>query len=169
MAAQGRGVRDPADRRRASLTLKELIGSGDKIALVTLPFAVVGVILNVALPSVFEVGGPSDALRMVSLVMLALGVIVWIWSVALVLVKVPRGELITSGPFALVKHPIYSGVSLLVLPWLGFLMNTWLGAFLGIVMYIGTRRYAPQEEAELSETFGPAWDDYRRSVKIPWL
>ena len=169
MAAQGRGVRGPADRRPASLNLKELIGSGDRIALFTLPFAVVGVILNVAFTSVFEVGGPPDALRVVSLAMLTLGVIVWIWSVALILVKVPRGELITSGPFALVRHPIYTGVALLVLPWLGFLLNTWLGAFLGVVMYVGTRRYAPVEEAELSETFGPDWDDYRQSVKILWL
>jgi Isoprenylcysteine carboxyl methyltransferase (ICMT) family. len=44
------------------------------------------------------------------------GVTIWIWSVVLILTKVPRGELITSGPYALVKHPIYTGVALLVLP-----------------------------------------------------
>jgi hypothetical protein len=44
-------------------------------------------------------------------------------------------------------------VAVLVLPWLGFLLNTGLGAALGIVMYIATRKYAPKEEAVLAETF----------------
>jgi protein-S-isoprenylcysteine O-methyltransferase Ste14 len=87
----------------------------------------------------------------------------------LIVAKVPRGELITTGPFALVRHPLYTAVPLLVLPWLGFLLNTWLGAALGIVMYLAGRRYAPAEEAALARTFGSAWDDYRATVKIPWL
>jgi len=36
-------------------------------------------------------------------------------------------------------------------------------------MYIASRRYAPEEEAALSETFGPAWDAYSRAVRFPWL
>jgi len=151
------------------MKLKALIGAGDRIGLFVLPFLVVGVILNIAFPSVFEVGGPSDALRVISIVVLIPGVIIWIWSVVLVLTKVPRGELITSGPYALMKHPIYTGVALLVLPWLGFLLNTWLGAAIGIVLYVACRRYAPEEEATLSTTFGASWDEYRRGVMIPWL
>lgn len=151
------------------VTLKQLVGSGEKIMLLMLPFLVVGVALNVAFPSVFDVGGPSDALRMVSIVVLIAGLTIWIWSVVLILTKVPRGVLITDGPYAWVKHPLYTGVALLVLPWLGFLLDTWLGALLGVVMYVGTRRYAPEEEAVLSDTFGAAWDAYRHSVKIPWL
>ncbi len=87
----------------------------------------------------------------------------------LILTKVPRGELITTGPFALVKHPLYTGVSLLVLPWLGFLLDTWLGAALGIVMYVAARVYAPREEAVLATTFGADWEAYRASVRFPRL
>lgn len=151
------------------MDLKKLVGSGDKIALVTLPFLVVGVVLNAAFPSVFDVGGPPPLLRAISIVVLTVGVTIWIWSVVLVLTRVPRGELIRTGPFAWVKHPIYAGVSLLVLPWLGFLLNTWLGAVLGVVMYVAARMYAPEEETELARTFGSAWDDYRHTVRIPWL
>jgi hypothetical protein len=39
----------------------------------------------------------------------------------------------------------------------------------GIVLYIGSRRYAPEEEAILSKAFGAAWDEYRSTLKIPWL
>jgi protein-S-isoprenylcysteine O-methyltransferase Ste14 len=150
-------------------TLRLLVGSGDNIGLFALPFLLVGVVLNVVYRSAFRVGGPPTALRVVSILALIAGVTIWIWSVVLILTKVPRGELITSGPYRLVKHPPYTGVALLVLPWVGFLLNTWLGAAIGIVLYLGSRRFAPEEEAGLSQTFGPAWDDYCRTVMIPWL
>jgi len=36
-------------------------------------------------------------------------------------------------------------------------------------MYIGSRMFAPEEERELSKTFGAAWDEYCDKVKMPWL
>jgi protein-S-isoprenylcysteine O-methyltransferase Ste14 len=120
-------------------------------------------------PSAFQVGGPPSALRVISIVALIAGVTIWVWSVVLIVTKVPKGELITSGPFRLVKHPLYTGLALLVLPWFGFLFNTWLGAAIGIILYLGSRHFAPKEEAELLETFGPARDDYRSTVRVPWL
>lgn len=151
------------------MSLRALVGSGDRIGLFALPFLLVGVVLNVAYPSVFEVGGPPTALRVVSVVVLIPGVTVWVWSAALILTKVPRGELITNGPYALVTHPLYTGVALLVLPWVGFLLDTWLGALLGVALYVGTRMFAPAEEERLSKTFGDRWDEYCRTVAIPWL
>jgi hypothetical protein len=61
------------------------------------------------------------------------------------------------------------GVALLVLPWVGFLCDTWLGAVIGLVMYVGTRIFARAEEAELSAFFGADWDRYRAAVRVPWL
>ena len=94
---------------------------------------------------------------------------VWLWSAVLILRKVPRGELITSGPFAWVKHPIYTSVALLVIPWAGFLLNTWMGALIGIALYVSSRLFGPEEESRLAESFGPAWDEYCNTVAIPWL
>ena len=151
------------------MNVKVLVGSGDRIGLLVAPFMVIGVILNILFPAWFSVGGPSAGLQAVSIVLLILGVIVWAWSVVLILTQVPQKKLITSGPYALVKHPLYTGVSLLVLPWLGFLLNTWLGLLLGIVLYVGARLYAPAEEAILAKAFGSAWEAYRKKVLIPWL
>jgi protein-S-isoprenylcysteine O-methyltransferase Ste14 len=151
------------------MNLKALVGSGDRIGLVVLPFLVVGIGLNLAFPEIFAVGGPSEALRIVSIVLLVPGVTIWIWSAVLILREVPRGKLITSGPYALVKHPLYTAVALLVLPWAGFLLDTWLGAAIGLVLYAATRFFGPEEEAALSRTFGPRWDAYTRRVKLAWL
>lgn len=151
------------------MKLKTLIGSGDKIGLFTLPFLIIGVILNVINPSLFSVGGPSIALKIISIIVLIVGVVFWMWSVILILIKVPKKELITSGPYSLVKHPLYTAVALLVLPWIGFLFNTWLGALIGIIVYAGSRIFSPEEEKILSQSFGVAWDNYQKKVKIPWL
>jgi protein-S-isoprenylcysteine O-methyltransferase Ste14 len=155
--------------RRPRLGLRALIGSGDRIDAVVLPFLVVGILLNLAFPEAFRVGGPPRWLTVVSAVLLALGVVVWAWSLVLILTKVRAGELVTSGPYAVVRHPLYTGVALLVLPWLGFLFDSWLGAALGVALYAASRRYAPDEEAELADDFGAAWDAYRDRVMLPWL
>ena len=149
--------------------LEVLIGSGDKIGLFVLPFLLAGLVLNIVYPAPFDVGGPSAAVRAVSIVVLIPGLAMYAWSVVLILRKVPRGVLITNGPYSIVKHPLYTSVALLVLPWLGFLFNTWLGALIGIILYIGSRIFAPAEEAALSKTFGASWDEYCSTVTIPWL
>jgi protein-S-isoprenylcysteine O-methyltransferase Ste14 len=151
------------------MQLKRLVGSGEKIGLLTLPFLVIGLVLNVTFPSLFSVGGPSVPLRVISIVILIPGATIWIWSVVLILTKVPKNELITNGPYSLVKHPLYTGVALLVLPWIGFLINTWLGVLIGVVLYVGSRMFSPEEEETLSKTFGTAWDEYCDTVKMPWL
>jgi protein-S-isoprenylcysteine O-methyltransferase Ste14 len=151
------------------MKLKMLVGSGEKIGLLVLPVLTAGLVMNVIRPSLFHVGGPPPVLRAVSIALLVPGVIVWIWSVALILIKVPKNELITGGPYALVKHPLYTGVALLVLPWAGFLFNTWLGALIGLTLYFGSRIFSPEEEKTLAGTFDPAWVKYCRKVKIAWI
>jgi protein-S-isoprenylcysteine O-methyltransferase Ste14 len=152
-----------------NMNLKRLIGSGDRIILLTLPFLIAGSILNILRPSLFSMGGPTDLLKLLSIVIVIPGCMIWIWSVILILTKVPRQELITSGPYALVKHPLYTGVALFVLPWIGLLLNTWLGILIGVVLYVGSRMFAPEEERMLSQIFGASWDEYCNKVKIPWL
>ena len=151
------------------MKLMVLVGSGDKIGLLTLPFLVIGLILNMLFPSLFSVGGPPSWLRVISIIILVPGIAIWIWTVALILIHVPKKELITTGPYSWVKHPLYTNMAICVLPWFGFLCNTWLGVLVGIVIYVGSRLFSPREETMLSKIFGKAWDDYVGKVRIPWL
>jgi protein-S-isoprenylcysteine O-methyltransferase Ste14 len=146
-----------------------LVGSGRSIGLFTAPFLLIGLVLNILFPDAFAVGGPPRTLALISILVLLPGVVNWGWCVFLILTKIPRGELITSGPYAFVLHPLYTGVAILVLPWAGFLCNTWLGAAVGLVVYAGSRIYAVTEEEQLAKIFGAEWEVYRRSVKLPWL
>jgi protein-S-isoprenylcysteine O-methyltransferase Ste14 len=76
-------------------------------------------------------------------------------------------ELVRHGPFARVRHPIYSAL-------LGLLVATalclaqWWALPLAVAVYLlGTRWRTAREERLLAETFGSAFDDYRKQV--PWL
>ena len=151
------------------MKLKILVGNGSKIGRLALPFLIIGLILNFIYPSIFSIGGPTKPMAVISILILIPGITVWAWSVILILTKIPRKELITSGPYYLVKHPLYTGVALLVLPWVGILLNSWLGILIGLVVYIGSRLYSPEEEKILAKIFGKSWDDYNKKVKIPWL
>jgi protein-S-isoprenylcysteine O-methyltransferase Ste14 len=97
------------------------------------------------------------------------GLTICAWSAALIVRKVPREELITSGPYSIVKHPLCTSVAVPVLRWIGFIFDTWLGAVIGIILYIGSRMFAPAEEAELSRIFDATWDGYCTAVRMPWV
>jgi protein-S-isoprenylcysteine O-methyltransferase Ste14 len=151
------------------VNVRALVGSGDRIGAVVLPVAVLGIGLNLLEPGWFSVGGPPTWLTCLSVGVLFVGIAAWAWSVGLILAMVPRHRLITGGPFRITRHPLYTSVALLVLPWLGFICNTWVGVVIGLALYVASRMYAPAEEVSLAKEFGPAWDRYRTHVLLPWL
>jgi len=150
--------------------LRRLIGVGDRILAATLPLAAVGIAANLTWPSVFRTG-LGAAGRVASIVLLASGVALYLTSLTQVqvLINVPRGRLITTGAFALVRHPLYCAVSLLVIPGCGLLLDSWLGSVLGATMYVASRHFRGLEEAHLAAAFGDAYRTYRARVLLPWL
>ena len=79
-------------------------------------------------------------------------------------------QLIQNGPYAFVRHPMYSGwwaamlgLTLLYPVWAVFLM-----LLFSVISFFGRAR---REEAALSERFGEAWLNYKKRTKfiIPFL
>lgn len=150
------------------MSIKTLVGTGDRIIELSLPFTFVGVSANLLWPHVFAM---NFALRglIVGIFLLLVGAPVWAIAFAQMLRNVPRGRLMTSGPYALMLHPLYSSIAVFVIPGLGLLFNTWLGFAVGAILYLGLRVYAPYEERVLLATFGGEYLSYRSSVMFPWL
>lgn len=148
--------------------IKLLTGAADRIMGGLLPFAVVGIAANVLWPSTFHLGLGTTRLVLGG-ALLAIGVPLWLVSAVQILVHVPKGKLITRGPFAIMIHPLYTSVALLVIPGLGLLFDSWLGFALGLVLYLSSRRFAPKEEREMAERFPDEYPAYRRRVLLPWL
>lgn len=157
------------DRKNTpSSILKLLTGSGGKFGPFVVLFIILGFVLNFIFPSLFALP-KSQPLTIFGLILLVLGLVVCLWSQILILIKVPKKQLITKGPYVLVKHPLYTGASFLVLPALGFILNTWLGLAFGIVLYIATRIFRSAEENRMKKVFGQEYDKYSKSVLLPWL
>ncbi len=151
---------------RAQIRL--LVGAGDRIMVGWLPFVVIGITANLLLPRAFQLGLASAGLVLGG-VLLTLGIPLWFTSAVQILLCVPKGKLITRGPFALMIHPLYTSVALLVVPGVGLLCDSWLGFALGLVLYVESRRFAPSEERELTERFPDEYPAYRKQVPLPWL
>lgn len=150
------------------MKLKVLVGSGDRIMSLTLPFIVVGVAANILWPGVFALGFGRGGL-IAGIVLLVIGVPIWFTGVGQVLVNVPKKKLITTGPFAVLLHPMYTSVALLVLPGVGLLFDSWVGAAIGVALYVSSKIFAPREDQVLAKVFPTEYAAYRKRVLIPWL
>jgi protein-S-isoprenylcysteine O-methyltransferase len=79
-------------------------------------------------------------------------------------------ELVRSGPYAIVRHPIYSGILLALLA--TAIARGHLGAFVGLAVAALTLRLkALSEESFMVEQFGAQYSAYQREVKalIPFV
>ncbi|MGQ9554287.1 MAG: methyltransferase family protein [Anaerolineae bacterium] len=79
-------------------------------------------------------------------------------------------QLITHGPFAFIRHPMYSGLWLM-LAGAVLAYHTWgsLAYLVGFV--VSLRRRAQLEDKVLEARFGAEWRDYAARVPrfVPWL
>ena len=90
------------------------------------------------------------------------------WS-AIVTVKKDH-ELITSGPYALVRHPIYTGL-LLGFAGSALALGQWRGIVATAIVLASLWRKLRLEERWMRARFGPAYDEYARRVKalVPFV
>jgi protein-S-isoprenylcysteine O-methyltransferase Ste14 len=99
---------------KTSLTLG---GIGPKLALLCLPYVILSVIVKYRYPDFFDLGFLNiNYVKITGFIWFALGIIFWISSAIVFLVHFNKGKLITTGPFALCRNPIYSSIILFIIP-----------------------------------------------------
>ena len=90
------------------------------------------------------------------------------WSAIVTLKK--DHELVTTGPYALVRHPIYTGLLLGFLGW-AVAVDRWRGPLAVAIVFLAVLRKYRLEERWMRERFGVAYDAYRARVKalVPFV
>ena len=119
----------------------------------------------------------SMAFYWIGLVMLAAGLTLAVWArrhlgrnwSGIVTVKQDH-ELIRSGPYALVRHPIYTGLLLAILG-TAVAIGEWRGLIAFALITAGFVLKFKTEERFMSETFGEQYARYRAEVRslIPFV
>jgi protein-S-isoprenylcysteine O-methyltransferase Ste14 len=81
----------------------------------------------------------------------------------------PESSLRTGGAYALVRHPLYSGIVFMAFGW-SLYWSSYLGLAFDVLLFAFFDRKAAREELWLVEKF-PEYARYRLRVKklIPWL
>ncbi|HWR87242.1 MAG TPA: isoprenylcysteine carboxylmethyltransferase family protein [Acidiferrobacterales bacterium] len=81
----------------------------------------------------------------------------------------PESQLRTGGAYALVRHPLYSGVLIMAFGW-SLRSNSLAGLAFDVMLFVFFDRKAAREEIWLAEKFS-GYAAYRRRVKklIPWI
>jgi len=164
------GTKPTARRESAASRLSHILPLALAVALLVQP-AMAGPVL--ALPILPRMAG-FDIIGAV-LVALGLGFAVWArlrlagnWSGT---VTVKQGhELVRSGPYALVRHPIYTGM-LLAAAGSAIAIDRWAGLVALALMAIAFIRKTAIEERFMAEAFGPAYAAYSRATArlVPYL
>ncbi len=79
------------------------------------------------------------------------------------------GQLVTTGAYSLVRHPIYSGAIIGAFGW-ALLTATLLGLVLAVVLFGFFDLKSRREERWLVETY-PTYPEYQQRVKklLPWV
>ena len=148
------------------------------------PYLVIATILFVALGYWLWKPLPLQLPRMIQLSLALLGSIIMLPCLALYIwglrtlgsnfnassgfgVRLVRAhQLITHGPFAYLRHPMYLAVILAC--WGGLMIyRTWTMLMMALIMF-GLLYRGHSEEAALAQAFGPEWETYTHEVP-GWL
>ncbi len=127
---------------------------------------VIGVL---ALMLSISLGGPriyielNTAIIVFCLLLVPYVAITW-WSIGALAKGQAKENLITSGPYGLVRDPMYAAVIFILNPALGILFRSWLLLLATIPAYFVWRKCIKKEEERLTEKFGQAYVDYQQKV-----
>ena len=140
-------------------------GVGPRIALTTLAYAALAGTATHRWPGVCLLrSAPFAFLPMAGVVLLLPGIAMLAVAVVSVARAHSRGQLVTSGVFALCRHPLYAAWIVLILPGVMLLTGSWPLLIAPLVAYVVFKVSIHQEDDYLGRRFGAAYAEYRAKV-----
>lgn len=142
-----------------------LFGCGPKLALISLPYVILSLVVMFKYPDFFNLPVlDNQIVKVTGFIWLGLGFIYWVSAAVYFLKHFRPGTLITGGPFALCRNPIYSSIIVFIIPSLGLLFHSGLVLSIALVLYIGFKISIHGETIILRREFGAEYEAYERSV-----
>lgn len=148
-----------------------IVGQGGKIILFMLPALIAAVWAHAALPQAAALPGGLRFLQPAGYVLLLPGLALWAGAMVQLLTGFPKGKLVTTGAYGIVRNPIYCSVMLFILPAVALLTLTWVYLVPAIFLCLGVLIFIEAEEKQLMSVFGKKYQDYTERVDrlVPFL
>jgi len=149
-----------------------LYGVGPKIFLSTFIYAVICAFINWIYYPFFQINFFSTfffcCLGIISII---IGLPIWAKAVNQVTDGFDNGKLVTTGIYALMRHPLYASFILFIVPGLMLFFKSYAMLTVPLFMYLVFRILIIKEEVYLEKKFGPSYFEYRKNINsiIPKL
>ena len=141
-----------------------IVGQGGKIILFMLPSLIAAIWLHTYFPQIAALPEGIRFIQPVGYLLLLLGLILWGTAVIQLLTGFPKGKLVTTGAYGVVRNPIYSSVTFFILPAVALMTLTWVYFVASVFLYAGVMIFIGKEEKQLTKAFGKAYEDYLARV-----
>jgi len=87
-----------------------------------------------------------------------------VWSSFVLISAKKKNKLAQKGPYALIRHPMYVGIVLLVNPGLAIFFQSWALLEACLIIYFIWKHFAKKEEKQLIESYGSEYKEYAQKV-----
>lgn len=143
----------------------DFFGVGPKIGRIVLPWFAVTIILNLIFPSIFTFGhGARKYLLVAGIIVLVVALPIYLNTARSLIRGLNEKKLVTSGSFRYCQNPLYALIILLIIPGIGFLLNSWIILTVPVVGYIVFKKCIRKEYSDLTELFGDEYRKYREKT-----
>ena len=140
-------------------------GIGPKAAIPTVIYLVASWALSWRFPDPFVMRfAPPIVWRVAGGVLVLLGMVSYFWMLRYLAVALQRASFIRSGPYALVRHPLYAAWLILILPGTTLFSQSWLVMLTPFVFYVSLCLFIAEEEKSMREEFGEVYEKYMRET-----
>lgn len=142
-------------------------GIGKKIERVGIPLLIIFILLSIRYTNFFQYTEiNSISIRIFGVAILIIGIIIHIYSACIMLKGFKMKKLVTSGPYAFCRNPMYSTIFFLITPGLSFAMNSWIFLFAIPILLSIFLMNIKEEDEFLQVEFEEEYHRYKKSVKL---
>ena len=141
-----------------------IVGQGGKIILFMLPSLIAAILFQIYFSQIAALPESISFIKPLGYLLLVPGLMLWGTAIIQLLTGFSKGRLVTTGAYGVVRNPIYSSVTVFILPAVALLTLTWVYFVPSIFLYIGVMLFIGVEEKQLTEAFGREYEVYLARV-----
>ena len=104
----------------------KIIGQGGKIILFMLPSLIAAIWVHTHASQIAALPDGINFIKPIGYLLLLLGFILWGAAVVQLMLGFSKGKLVTTSAYGVVRNPIYSSVTVFILPAVALLTLTWV-------------------------------------------